>query len=128
MFRWPVTQTAVYTATLYNNIIVGNPGCGITAWHDFNLVSDFSDVWNNGANYCDQAGSGPNDISANPLFVDAATGDYRIRFGSPAMNAGANAYAPPYDKGGTARPQGGRVDMGAYEVVIYELYLHVTVR
>jgi hypothetical protein len=40
---------------------------------------------------------------------------YSLRAGSPAINAGNNAGAPATDQRGVARPQGGLVDIGAYE-------------
>ncbi len=60
-------------------------------------------------------------LTANPRFVDAAHGDYRLGAGSPCINAGFNldwmADAP--DLGGTRRilPRDGSVDIGAYEAL-----------
>jgi hypothetical protein len=55
----------------------------------------------------------------DPLFVDAATGDYRIKSCSPAFNTGT-ADTTGLDLGlvdlaGNARVFGGRIDMGALE-------------
>lgn len=49
------------------------------------------------------------------VFVDAAARDLRLRKGSPAIDAGVADLAPKIDIAGTARPQGGAVDLGAYE-------------
>ena len=127
-FTWPVTQTVPYTTTLYNNIIASNQGCGFTAWNGINLVSDFNDVWDNVPNYCAPASPGQNDISVDPLFVNPVEGDYHIQFGSPAMNAGTNQGAPPFDKDGTPRPQLGIVDMGAYEIIGFQIFLPLLLR
>jgi len=52
--------------------------------------------------------------STDPLF--AGTGDYHLRAGSPAIDAGAPlAPAAPADLDGRPRPQGGALDLGAYE-------------
>ncbi len=49
-------------------------------------------------------------------FVDFAAGDLRLKKGSPAVDAGSRQTAPETDRLGTARPQGGGVDVGAYEL------------
>ncbi len=54
-------------------------------------------------------------IVADPLFVNAAAGDYRLQPGSPCINAGTGAGAPAVDILGAPRPQGPNWDMGAYE-------------
>jgi parallel beta-helix repeat protein len=127
-FRWPSTQTVPYTATLSNNIIVGHSGCGFTARHDISVVSDYNDIWGNSSNYCDQAYSGLNDISADPVFTDPSGGDYHLRSSSPAINAGTIVGAPVYDRDGVVRPQGGGVDIGAYEFVYPKVYLPIVLR
>lgn len=60
---------------------------------------------------------GEGDISANPLFEDRAGGDYRLREGSPCIDAGDNSFILPgsLDMDGRRRIQGLRVDIGAYE-------------
>jgi PKD repeat protein len=69
---------------------------------------------------CDTGGvpwPGAGNICANPVFVDAAGGDYHLRVGSPCINAGTNAGAPSDDIDGDARPwpPAGAVDIGADE-------------
>jgi len=105
-------------------------------------------VWDNtsprganyGGNYCyfeyscttplpSGAANGGNNISSNPLFVNAAAGNYRLQSGSPCRDRGSNEYLEGLewcwerlglsgawtDLDGKPRIQNGRVDMGAYE-------------
>ncbi len=61
---------------------------------------------------------GAGNLSAEPQFVSRAwgtEGDYHLRPGSPAVDAGTATGAPAADLEGTPRPQGAGVDMGAYE-------------
>lgn len=66
------------------------------------------------------AGTGPardgGAVNADPLFVDAAQGNFMLQPNSPCINAGADVHAlVPYDKDGYARLGQGAVDMGAFE-------------
>lgn len=58
-----------------------------------------------------------NNLTANPLFVDAPARNLRLQAGSPAINAGTSTDAPAADYDGVARPQGAGVDIGAFERV-----------
>ncbi|RJR16407.1 MAG: hypothetical protein C4581_09960, partial [Nitrospiraceae bacterium] len=51
----------------------------------------------------------------DPLFVDAANGDYHIQSHSPAVDNASAAYAPDIDIDGDSRPQGSADDIGADE-------------
>ena len=68
------------------------------------------------------AGSGGNNINADPLFADAPNGDLRLSAGSPCINAGDNGVVTePADLDGNNRISSlgcgfsAIVDMGAYE-------------
>jgi RHS repeat-associated protein len=106
--------------------------CGGT----FNI--SYSDVWNSMAgvpNYVgmtDPTGTDGN-ISANPVYVNATQRDYRLNYGSPAIDAGNGTVAnypltdfmgdPRYNdpevttKTGVPDVNGNYPDMGAYEFV-----------
>ena len=55
-------------------------------------------------------------VVSDPMFVDAANGNFQLRSGSPCIDAGANSYVVgTADLAGNPRIVGGTVDMGAYE-------------
>jgi hypothetical protein len=59
---------------------------------------------------------GAHDVNVDPHFVDAAAGDYRLRFDSPLINAGnPNVGSAPTDLDGNPRPDGAAADLGAFE-------------
>jgi hypothetical protein len=51
----------------------------------------------------------------DPEFADTDGGDLRLTTDSPAVDAGADLYAPSYDYAGTQRPPGAAPDIGAFE-------------
>ena len=59
----------------------------------------------------------------DPMFVDAANGDYHLASNSPAINKGDNGFANgiTLDLDGNARIFNGTVDIGAYESQFIEL-------
>lgn len=104
--------------TLRNTIVYANQESAI---HNFHAEAE--------ATSCDIEGGYPGEgnIDADPRFMDAEKGDFRLRRGSPCIDAGSSYWPgfPETDIGGTYRSlYGGRsatVDMGAYEYYINEL-------
>jgi parallel beta helix pectate lyase-like protein/uncharacterized protein DUF1565 len=56
-----------------------------------------------------------NNLTSNPLFVDAAQANFKLQTSSPAINAGATLSAVPDDHVRVSRPKGTHYDIGAYE-------------
>jgi hypothetical protein len=65
--------------------------------------------------------AGTEAVEGDPLFVDPVQADFRLRAGSPAIDAGSAVDAPETDLSGQPRPRDGdgdgaaRFDIGAYE-------------
>jgi len=120
---WTNPSMMVNAPRITNNIIAVNT-CGI---HNF-LASPtirYNDIWGNVTDIENVTSSSPtvaNNISANPMFVNSAAGDYHLRPGSPCIDAGDNGAPslPLNDADGEPRIVNGVVDMGAFEYrVIY---------
>jgi hypothetical protein len=59
--------------------------------------------------------TGTGNIVGDPMFTNAAAGDYSVMQGSPAVDGGEVAVAPHVDFNGSARPIGAGPDVGAIE-------------
>ena len=96
-----------------NTIVANNADCGI---HGAAGTLAYNDVWGNSPSNYSEVSAGTGSISADPRFVDAVHGDFRLQGASPAINAGdPNGTQPDVDRDGNPRPLLGRHDIGAYE-------------
>lgn len=99
-------------------------------WFDrdnfYDVTADANMIYN--AKINDSMPLGPNDSFDDPLFVedDLNHFDGHLQSASPAMDTGLpigsyGGLIPVHDLEGNARPQGGGVDRGAYELVSGEI-------
>jgi cysteine-rich repeat protein len=78
-------------------------------------ANDHSIIWGNLQNYEYFAAPGDSNLNTDPLFNDAAEGDFTLRFDSPGIDAGSDTWAPATDAFGKQRPMGEGIDIGPYE-------------
>ena len=71
------------------------------------------------ANY-QASGQDAASVSSDPLFVDAGNDDFNIPNTSPCVDAGTDVSVTD-DIIGTQRPQGAKVDIGAFEYQVMEV-------
>lgn len=90
-------------AIVMNNIVANNRDYGFYGTYG---ILDYNNVWHNGDDYV-QCTPGPHDISADPLLVDTAGGDFSPLAGSQCIDAGHPD--PVYND-----PDGSRADIGAF--------------
>ncbi len=129
-----VTNAATATASMVGGSIASGGGLyagGITSWNSILYYNraDANANWQ-GLNSLSNGCTTPlppaqsDCLSQAPLFVSAGTGNYRLDFFSPCVNAGSRQAWMETATDLDARPRilGNRPDMGAYETR-YELYV-----
>jgi len=117
-------------AQIYNNTITANRGAGVTLIGGSNTTVQNNILYSNasgqftiysGATYvfssnlCSSAANGCS-VVADPKFVNAASNDFHVLPGSPAIDSGMLVALVTTDVDGVARPSGNAYDIGAYEV------------
>ncbi len=98
---------------LRNNAIISNTGGGAMAGDGApDATCDYCDIYGNVGG---DGGGGSGAISADPQFVDVDAANFRLRSGSPCIEAAHPVSYTAYDFDGYARPFGARADIGAHE-------------
>jgi PKD repeat protein len=92
------------------NAIVWNGG-GVSGTFNYNCIYDYDTPYSGGIT------QGADDLSVDPLYIDAGNEILKIEPTSPCINKGTSGSTVPSDDyEGTSRPLEGSFDMGAYEV------------
>jgi hypothetical protein len=129
--------SSIYNLNVYNNTFYSNNvGVEILPMTSATVTWENNIFANNGTNYYNPSnwdpgktdynvyygsnvGPGSNNLTSNPLFSNAAAGDFSLQSTSPAINAGdpntPQSAGGSLDYAGSARIQGGIIDIGAYE-------------
>jgi parallel beta-helix repeat protein len=146
-----VTLSSGNNHLFYNNIVYNNNGYGITigfggadntqiynntiygnSYYAINLRGGVSNTkirnnifFSNNSDSIDDFGSSgtvlSNNLTSNPLFVDATNADFHLQVSSTAINAGMALSEVSTDLSGRTRPQGAGYDIGAYEYYEYSV-------
>ena len=112
------TEDREFLLQLDNNIFWGN-ATDVTIGNTSRWVLRNNNYASFATEHGSQApGASVNNLTSNPLFVNAAANDYRLQTASPAVNSGRTAPQgglPQYDAIGNTRWIGTAPDRGVYE-------------
>lgn len=106
-------------ATVVNNVVTLNTstrhGAGIGCRDSSGATITFNDFFSNTSETSYGCAPGGGTLGVDPLFVNAAAGDYHLQAGSPLVDAGTNAVSglPATDLDGQQRIQDGNGDLNA---------------
>ncbi|THC38125.1 choice-of-anchor Q domain-containing protein [Massilia sp. Mn16-1_5] len=126
-FNYGTVSTGPYT--VQNNLIVNSTVAGIrvTSIYAPYFKSDYNGFYGNrsdidwkgstmtAAQFASSTTNERHAVRTNPMFVNAAAGDFHLNAGSPMIDKGLAMTLFKTDKDGVARPTGLGFDIGAYE-------------
>lgn len=111
--RWDRKDIPPSNIRFRNNVFYGDGTSAIETTGNGSYTEDYNIFYQ----FSTPASPGDNSIfGMDPQFVAAASFDFHLSSGSPAIDAGTPTEAPSVDKDGVSRPQGSGVDMGCYEL------------
>jgi len=141
LFNWSNSNPVFTNCTITYNITTGSGGIIASAGGSVPVFNN-SIIWLNGTSAGANNSGITNGATANnsiiqgttgvadPMFVNAAAGNYRLSYASPAINAGnsvlyAGNISNDVDIEGKARLIGTKPDMGAYETSLPSSTIYV---
>ena len=110
--KWMGVQVAASNNLIYYNTVYNNVGDGLYVSGSGHSVKN-NIVYQNSVSGITLDST--NLVGTNPQFVDPATGNFRLKAASPAIDRGAPLAGITTAIDGSLRPQGAAPDIGAYE-------------
>jgi len=110
-------RTSATSDLVVNNTCYGNKEAGIYVYDNLGVILRNNISYQNGGeNYIGSGNTQDHNLfSIDPKFIKAGNGDFHLQANSPAIDAGILIAGFTTDLEGTARPQHGGWDIGAYE-------------
>ncbi|HEX2658868.1 MAG TPA: hypothetical protein VHU40_11375, partial [Polyangia bacterium] len=96
---WTNTSSVTYENSIFSN----NPGSGLLGYAGAQPTFRYNDTF--ASAFSEMTANGPGNTAVDPMFVNAAAGDFHLLPGSPAVDAGDPAVLDP---------DGSRADLGVY--------------
>jgi parallel beta-helix repeat protein len=96
------------------NLLTNNSGYGIDADDSAFTTLNYNDYYSNGSGTCSACTPGPQSLNENPMYIDVGASDWRLQYGSPAIDSGPNL-GIDVNGAGPDSYNGDAPDMGAFE-------------
>jgi hypothetical protein len=103
-----------------NNTMWSNAGSGVYNSGSGTILANNIAYQNTGTQIVAGSATVQNNLTTNPGFISAISGNFQLLTGSAAINKGITRPEVTVDMTGVSRPQGGAYDIGAYEFSIVD--------